>query len=161
MSAKRQTPAKAASKPTAAVRTKGTTTATVKVRAARKAKPKAAPKFKAATKLTTIDQYFAGLPSAQRAALERVRRVIRAAAPEAEECISYQIPSFKLNGKGLIWFGAAAHHCAIYGVANDPALQDYDTSGKGTLRFTIEKPLPDALLRKLVMARVKRIAAKE
>ena len=128
----------------------------MKTRAASsKAKPKAAPKP------TTIDEYFAGLPSAQRAALERVRRVIRATAPEAQECISYQIPSFKLNGKGLIWFGAAAHHCAIYGVANDPALQDYDTSGKGTLRFTIEKPLPDALLRKLVMARMKRIAAKK
>jgi uncharacterized protein YdhG (YjbR/CyaY superfamily) len=147
MNAKRQTPSKPASQPRPTVRTKSKTTATVKARAA--------------TKPTTIDEYFAGLPSAQRAALERVRRVIRATAPEAQECISYQIPSFKLNGKGLIWFGAAAHHCAIYGVANDPALQDYDTSGKGTLRFTIEKPLPDALLRKLVMARMKRIATKK
>ena len=139
MNAKRQAPAKPASKPRPAVGTKG----------------------KATTKPTTIDAYFAGLPSEQRAALERVRRVIRTTAPEAEECISYQMPSFKLNGKGLIWFGAAAHHCAIYGVANDPALRDYDTSGKGTLRFTIEKPLPDALLRKLVTARMKRIAAKK
>jgi uncharacterized protein YdhG (YjbR/CyaY superfamily) len=153
MNAQRQTPAKAASKPRPAVRTKGKTTAPVKARTASKAKPKPKP--------TTIDEYFAGLPSAQRAALERVRRVIRATAPEAQECISYQIPSFKLNGKGLIWFGAAAHHCAIYGVANDPALLDYDTSGKGTLRFTIDKPLPDALLRQLVTARMKRIAAKK
>ena len=87
-------------------------------------------------------------------------RIIRATAPDAEECISYQIPAFKLHGKGLIWFGAAAHHCAIYGVANDPALKDYDTSGKGTLRFTVEKPLPDALVRKLVKSRMKKIAAK-
>jgi len=129
--------------------------------AKRQTPAKPAPKPRPAAKPTTIDEYFAGLPSAQRAALERVRRVIRATAPEAQECISYQIPSFKLNGKGLIWFGAAAHHCAIYGVANDPALQDYDTSGKGTLRFTIENPLPDALLRKLVMARMKRIATKK
>ena len=161
MNAKRQTPAKPAPKPRPAARTKSKTTATVKPRAASKAKPKTAPKPKGGTKPTTIDEYFAGLPSAQRAALERVRRVIRATAPEAQECISYQIPSFKLNGKGLIWFGAAAHHCAIYGVANDPGLQDYDTSGKGTLRFTIEKPLPDALLRKLVTARMKWIAAKK
>ena len=121
---------------------------------------KAKPKPKATQKSTTIDDYLAGLPASQRAALGRVRRIIRATAPDAEECISYQIPAFKLHGKGLIWFGAAAHHCAIYGVANDPALKRYDTSGKGTLRFTVEKPLPDALLRKLVKARMKKIAAK-
>ncbi len=121
---------------------------------------KAKPKPKATQKSTTIDDYLAGLPASQRAALGRVRRIIRATAPDAEECISYQIPAFKLHGKGLIWFGAAAHHCAIYGVASDPALKRYDTSGKGTLRFTVEKPLPDALLRKLVKARMKKIAAK-
>ena len=112
-----------------------------------------------AGKPTTIDEWLSGWSGEKRAALEGLRKTIRAAAPEAEECISYQMPSFKLNGKGLIWFGAAAHHCAIYGVANDPALQDYDTSGKGTLRFTVEKPLPDALLRKLVKARMQKIAA--
>jgi uncharacterized protein YdhG (YjbR/CyaY superfamily) len=161
MEPKRQTLAKPGSKPGSAVRTKGKTTAAAKARPASKAKPKAARNPKTAMKPTTIDEYFAGLSTAQRTALERVRRVIRATAPAAQECISYQIPSFKLNGKGLIWFGAAAHHCAIYGVANDPALQDYDTSGKGTLRFTVEKPLPDALLRKLVKARMKKIAAKK
>ena len=159
MNAKRQSRTSTASESRTSATRAGKTTATIKTQTTRKA-TKAAPKAKA-TKPTTIDQYFAGLPSAQRAALERVRRVIRATAPEAEECISYQIPSFKLHGKGLIWFGAAAHHCAIYGVASDPALQDYDTSGKGTLRFTLENPLPDALLRKLVIARMKRIAAKK
>jgi uncharacterized protein YdhG (YjbR/CyaY superfamily) len=123
-----------------------------------KAKRKAGPRPKA--KVETISEYLAELPAAQRAALQRLRAIIRATVPEAEECISYQIPSFKLNGKGLIWFGAAARHCAIYGVANDPALKDYDTSGKGTLRFTVEKPLPEALVRKLVKSRMKKIAAK-
>ena len=111
-----------------------------------------------AKRVETMDEYLAGLPASQRAALQRVRKIIRAVVPEAEECISYQIPAFKLHGKGLIWFGAAARHCAIYGVANDPALKDYDTSGKGTLRFTVEKPLPEALVRKLVKSRVKKIA---
>jgi uncharacterized protein YdhG (YjbR/CyaY superfamily) len=126
-------------------------------RATAKASAKAGPKPKA----TTIDAYLAGLPAAQREALQRVRRIIHATAPDALECISYQMPSFKLHGKGLIWFGAAAKHCAIYGVANDPALTGYDTSGKGTLRFTVEKPLPDALLRKLVKSRMRKIAATE
>jgi uncharacterized protein YdhG (YjbR/CyaY superfamily) len=119
-------------------------------------KPK--PRAKATRMPTTIDEYLGCLPVAQRAALQRVRRIIQATAPEAEECISYRIPAFKLNGKGLIWFGAAAQHCAIYGVGNDLALKDYDTSGKGTLRFTVAKPLPEALVRKLVRARMRKSA---
>ena len=108
----------------------------------------------------TIDEYLAGVPAAQRAALQRLRTIISNTAPKAEECISYQMPSFKMNGKGLIWFGAAARHCAIYGVAGDPALKGYDTSGKGTLRFTVEEPLPEALVRKLVRARMKKLSLK-
>lgn len=133
-----------------------------------KAEPTAKPTVKAtlhakpkpAKKPATIDDYLGGLPASQRAALERVRRIIHATAPDAEECISYQIPAFKLRGKGLIWFGAAAHHCAIYGVPNDPALAGYDISGKGTLRFTVEQPLPEALVRKLVKSRMAKLAAK-
>jgi len=127
--------------------------ASVTAKAGTRARPK--PRLKP----TTIDQYLAPLPADQRAALERLRTIIRATAPEAEECISYQIPSFKLHGKGLIWFAAAARHCAIYPVPNDPALKDYDTSGKGTLRFTVDAPLPAALVRKLVKFRMNTIAA--
>ena len=129
-----------------------------------KAEPRAKTRLQArpkpARKPATIDDYLAGLSAAQRAALERVRRIIHATAPDAEECISYQIPAFKLRGKGLIWFAAAAHHCAIYGVSNDPALAGYDISGKGTLRFTAEQPLPEALIRKLVKSRMSKLAAK-
>lgn len=119
------------------------------------AKPK--PKAKA----KTIDDYLAPLSKDKRAALERLREIIRATAPEAEECISYQMPAFRLKGKGLIWFAAAAKHCAIYGVPNsfNDELKEYDTSGKGTIRFDPNKPLPAALVRKLVRARIARISA--
>src|SRR6266487_5626610 len=62
----------------------------------------------------TRDDYLAALSDGKRAALETLRRAIKAAAPEAEECISYQLPAFRLNGKLLVAFGAAANHCAFY-----------------------------------------------
>ena len=110
-------------------------------------------------KARTIDEYLAALSDDQRAALERLRKTIHAAAPEAEECISYQIPAFRLGGRMLVAFGAAAKHCAFYLMssstvaAHQDELQDYDTS-KGTIRFQPDKPLPAALVRKLVKARV-------
>lgn len=111
----------------------------------------------------TIDEYLAALSDDKRSALERLRRIIRAAAPRAEECISYQLPAFRLDGKGLVWFGAAANHCAIYGVAaaNKEDLKDYDTSGKGTIRFQAGNPLPATLIRKLVKARIAKNAARQ
>lgn len=125
-----------------------------------KPKRKDNPRIKAEPR--TIDQYLAALSSDKRAALERVRKIIRSAAPGAEECISYQIPAFRLDGKGLVWFGAAANHCALYGVVgtDKSELEDYDTSGKGTIRFRPDKPLPAALVRKLVKARIAKNAAR-
>jgi uncharacterized protein YdhG (YjbR/CyaY superfamily) len=105
------------------------------------------PKIKAGPK--TIDEYLAALSNDKRAALERLRKTIRAAAPRAEECISYQLPAFRLDGKWLVWCGAAANHCAIYGVvdAHKDELNDYDTSGKGTIRFQADNPLPATFVR--------------
>jgi len=109
-------------------------------------------------KAASIDEYLAPLAPGQRAALEKLRRDIRAAAPGAEECISYQIPAFRLDGKLLVAFGAAAKHCAFYpgafpieALASD--LAAYDTS-KGTIRFPEDEPLPAALVRKIVRARI-------
>ncbi len=62
----------------------------------------------------TIDEYLAPLSNEQRAALEKLRRAIKSAAPRAEECISYRIPAFRLGGRILVAFGAAANHCAFY-----------------------------------------------
>jgi uncharacterized protein YdhG (YjbR/CyaY superfamily) len=105
----------------------------------------------------THDDYLARVSSGKRAALQELRRIIKAAAPKAEECISYQVPAFRLKGKFFVAYGAAANHCAFYPgsvltqLKNE--LMDYDTS-KGTLRFPAEKPLPPALVRKLVKLRM-------
>ena len=120
------------------------------------------PKSNART--TTIDKYLAALSSDKRAALERLRKIIKAAAPRAEECISYQLPAFRLDGKVLVWFGASANHCAFYPgavvEAHKDELEDFDTS-KGTIRFQADSPLPATLVRKLVKARIARNAARQ
>ena len=109
----------------------------------------------------TIDEYLAPLPADKRAALQWLRRQIKAAAPAAEECISYGIPAFRLDGKLLVHFGAAAKHCAFYPgavvEAHGEALKGYDTS-KGTIRFQPGSPLPAALVRTLVKAQIARRA---
>jgi len=111
----------------------------------------------------TIDEYLAALSDDQRTALQKLRKIIKAAAPKAEECISYQIPAFRLNGM-LVGFGAAAKHCAFYLMsssvvkAHQRELKEYDTS-KGTIRFQPNNPLPAALVRKLVKARIAENAA--
>ena len=109
----------------------------------------------------TVDTYLASLPEDQRAALQKLRETIKAAAPEAGESISYGIPSFKYKGRPLIHIGAAKHHCAIYGLVPDAykdELKQYDTS-KGTIRFPADKPLPATLVKKLVKTRMAEIEA--
>jgi uncharacterized protein YdhG (YjbR/CyaY superfamily) len=106
----------------------------------------------------TIDEYLAPLSNENRAALEKLRRAIRSTAPKAEECISYQIPAFRLGGRLLVAFGAAANHCAFYPGAfpvetHKDELKAYDTS-KGTIRFRADSPLPATLVRKLVKTRI-------
>ena len=107
----------------------------------------------------TIDEYLAALSGDKRAALEKLRKTIRAAAPKAEECISYQLAAFRLNGKMLVALGATANHCAFYPMssstveAHKEELKGYEIS-KGTIRFQADKPLPAALVRKLVKARI-------
>lgn len=117
-----------------------------------------------AGKPQTHGEYLAALSDEKRAALEDLRKTIKAAAPRAEECISYQLPAFRLDGKMLVAFGATANHCAFYPMSSSTVqthkdeLKDYDTS-KGTIRFQADKPLPDTLVRKLVKARIAENAA--
>jgi uncharacterized protein YdhG (YjbR/CyaY superfamily) len=113
----------------------------------------------------TIDEYLALLSREKRVALEKLRRGIKSAAPKAEECISYQIPAFRLSGRMLVWFGAATNHCAFYPgaypiEAHQHELKTYDTS-KGTIRFPADSPLPATLVRKLVKTRIAEYAAKQ
>ena len=112
-----------------------------------------------AAKPKTVDDYLSALTDDKRVALEKLRTVIRSAAPKAEECISYQIPAFRLNGRMLVGFGATANHCAFYPMSSSTLktykgkLKAFETS-KGTIRFQPEKPLPATLVRKLVKARI-------
>lgn len=98
-------------------------------------------------------QQTSGLPS------KPLRRTIRSAAPDAEECISYGIPAFRLK-EMLVGFGATKKHCAFYLMSGTTVevfageLAGYDTS-KGTIRFQPSKPLPAALVKKLVKARIR------
>ena len=102
----------------------------------------------------------------QRAALEKLRQTIRAAAPKAEECISYGLAAFRLNGRPLVAFGAWANHCALYPMSSatllgfQAQLKSFETS-KGTIRFTTDKPLTTALVKKLVKARITENAGRE
>ena len=122
----------------------------------------------AMAKPTTIDEYLRQLPDDQRRALSTLRAQIKAVAPTAEEYIGYGLPGFKLNGKPLIYMGAAKNHCAIYGARADTALakklKGYKQS-KGTIQFTPDKPLPAAVVKLIVKARIaaleQRTAAKK
>ncbi len=120
------------------------------------AKAKSSPRTSA--KPVTHDDYLARLPDDQRAALQQLRATIKALVPKAEECISYGLPAFRLNGV-LVGYGATAKHCAFYPMSGQTVaafadeLTGFETS-KGTIRFTPDHPLSKALLRKLVKARI-------
>jgi uncharacterized protein YdhG (YjbR/CyaY superfamily) len=107
----------------------------------------------------TIDDYLARVKPDHRDALQKLRRTIHTAAPKAEECISYGIPAFRLNGRSLVFFGAWANHCSFY-PGNSVTLRKFrdDLKGfqtsKGTIRFSPDHPLPSALVQKLVRARM-------
>jgi uncharacterized protein YdhG (YjbR/CyaY superfamily) len=109
-----------------------------------------------------VDDYLSRVPEDARAALEKLRGMIKAAAPDATEGISYQVPTFKHQGRPLVGFGAAKDHCALYVMspevmsAHAAELERYET-GKGSIRFPTGKPLPPPLVSKLVRARMAEI----
>jgi uncharacterized protein YdhG (YjbR/CyaY superfamily) len=111
----------------------------------------------------TVAAYLTALDSERRVTLERLRRTIRAVVPKADECISYGIPTFKLDGRMLVAYGAAAKHCSFYpgSVVKQLGvdLKGYDVSA-GTIRFPIGGALPAALVRKIVKARIAQQAAR-
>jgi uncharacterized protein YdhG (YjbR/CyaY superfamily) len=113
-------------------------------------------------KPTTIDEYLASVKPDQRRVLEKLRETIHSAAPKAEECISYGIPAFRLNGRSLVFFGAWTNHCAFY-PGSSITLKKFrkDLKGfqiaKGTIRFSVDRPLPVALVKKLVRSRIRNI----
>lgn len=116
-------------------------------------------------KPTTIDDYLAAVPVDQRAVLERLRKTIRAAVPQAEECLNYGVPAFRVGDKTVAGFGASKNHCSFYPMSGKVVsvlrtdLAGFETT-KGSIHFTAAKPLPAALVRKLIEARLGEIAAK-
>ncbi len=113
----------------------------------------------------TVDQYLAAVPEPARSTLNRVRSAIRSAAPpEATEIISYGIPAFRHKGV-LVWFAAFSNHCSLFPTASvlekfRSDLKGYSIS-KGTIQFPVDKPLPAALIKKMVKARVAQIESKK
>jgi uncharacterized protein YdhG (YjbR/CyaY superfamily) len=121
------------------------------------AKGKSAPK--------DVEEYIEGVPEPARGTLNKLRAAIRSALPsEATETISYGIPAFK-NKKVLVWFAAFSNHCSLFPTASvieafKSELKDFTTS-KGTIHFPTDKPLPTALVKKLVKARVAQVESKK
>lgn len=109
----------------------------------------------------TIDAYIADVPKETRAVLETMRKTIREEIPDAEEVISYAIPAFRMNGRLLVYFAAWKKHVSMYPFTPDveqaiPEASAYKTSGKGTIQFPLDKPLPVPLIRKIVKYMVKK-----
>jgi uncharacterized protein YdhG (YjbR/CyaY superfamily) len=108
-----------------------------------------------------VDAYIAAAPQAAQPHLRKLREIIRAEAPAAEESISYKMPYYRYHGH-LIYFAAFKHHVGVFPVGNADRhleMKEYMT-GKGTYRFPLDEPLPVAALRKLVRTRVKENEAK-
>ena len=113
----------------------------------------------------TIDEYIKTFPPDVQKILEKMRQTIRKAAPEAVEAISYQMPTFKLNGKNLVHFAAFKKHIGFYPIpsgieAFKKELSPY-VSGKGSAQFPLDQPIPYDLVKKIVIFRVKENLAKK
>jgi len=115
-------------------------------------------------KFGTIDEYIASFPKDVQAILEKMRRVIRESAPQAEEAISYGIPTFKLKGN-LVHFAAFKDHIGFFPASTAIAAFRKDLSSykgsKGTVQFPIGQPIPFDLVRRIVKFRVKENSAKK
>jgi uncharacterized protein YdhG (YjbR/CyaY superfamily) len=108
---------------------------------------------------TAVDEYISTFPPDVAAQLEAVRQAIRQAAPDAEERISYGIPTFTLGGRYLVYFAGWKHHISLYPVPDDDRLNEELVpyrSGKGTLRFPLAEPMPLELVQRVAEALVSR-----
>ena len=119
---------------------------------------KSAIAVKARSSPKTVDEYLARVPEPARTTLNKIRAIIRSAAPpEATEAISYGMPAFKHNGV-LVWFAAFSNHCSLFPTASVIDALRVDLRGfrisKGTVQFPTNKPLPASLVKKMVKLRV-------
>jgi uncharacterized protein YdhG (YjbR/CyaY superfamily) len=106
----------------------------------------------------SIDEYIASFPEEIQTILEELRATIKAAAPDVKEKISYQIPTFELNGRNLVHFAAWKKHIAVYPIPSGTEAFEKELSqymgGKGTLKFSLDKPLPLRLIGEIVKFKV-------
>jgi len=116
-------------------------------------------------KPATVEEYLAAVPEKPRAALERLRRLVREAAPEATEGIAWQMPAVKAHGRWLVGYAVFKDHCSFFPMSGALVevfaedLQGFVTT-KGTIHFTPEQPLPAALVKKMVKARLEEVSAR-
>jgi uncharacterized protein YdhG (YjbR/CyaY superfamily) len=116
---------------------------------------------------TSVDEYMASQPEGVQGQLERVRRTIRKALHGAEEVISYGIPTFKLQGRPVLYFAGWRHHYSLYPVnerlvaAFKRQLAPYEVNNKGTIRFPFSEPVPVTLIEGLAKFRAKEVVERE
>lgn len=121
----------------------------------------------ATTNFTSVSEYIAAQPKAMRVVLELLRSTIRKALPGGEEAISYQMPAYKLNGRGVVYFSGWKDHYSIYPstkrleAAFKDDLASYELSGKGTIRFPTSEPVPVKLIAAIAKFRAKEVAEAE
>ena len=112
-----------------------------------------------------VREYLAALAPPVRRRMQEIRRIIRSVAPGATETFSYRIPGFRLDGKVFVYYAAFAAHCSLYPMgakirrAHAAPLKGFKTS-TGTIQFPLDKPLPAALVKRLVKARVAEVRAR-
>ena len=116
-------------------------------------------------KYQTVDEYIKAFPKDVQSVLKRMRQTIKEAAPGAIETISYQIPTFKLNGKGLVYFAAFQSHIGFYPIhagleGVEKELSQYK-QGKGSVQFPLDRPIPYDLVKKITRYRVEETAGKK
>ena len=115
---------------------------------------------------TSVDEYIASQPEVVQGVLERVRRTIRKAVPGAEETITYRIPTYKLNGRAVIYFAGWRQHYSLYPSSADVVaafkdeLAKYDVN-KGTIRFPLSEPVPVKLIAGIAKVRAKEVAGRD
>ena len=115
-------------------------------------------------KYESVDDYMAGLPEDRRAVMEQLRATIRAAAPDATEAISYNMPAFRLDGRFLVSYEAFKRHYSLFAWSDEmleelgDALRPYAV-GKGTIRFPADEPIPLELVTRIVEIRQREVAA--
>ena len=111
------------------------------------------------TKPTTVNEYIKSFPKSTQILLKQVRAVIKEAAPEAEELIGYGMPGYKLNKKPLVYFAGYEKHIGFYATPNghEKFAKEFSKykQGKGSVQFPIDEPMPLALIKKVVIFRVK------